>query len=152
MIAPRKPLTILLADDDLDDYLLTQEALQESRLVNDLRLVHDGEELLDDLFQRGPSAAPGAAPRPGVILLDLNMPRMDGRAALEKIKADPLARRIPIVVLTTSQAEEDIYRSDDLGAHSFISKPVTFTALVEVMRSLGQYGFEIVQLPLGEGE
>jgi len=152
MSAPRAPITILLADDDLDDCLLTQDALEESRLSNDLRLVHDGEELLAYLFQRGPYAAAGTAPRPGVILLDLNMPRMDGREALERIKADATLRRIPVVVLTTSQAEEDIYRSYDLGASSFITKPVTFTALVEVMRGLGQYWFEIVQLPPGREE
>ncbi len=147
MTIPHEPITILLADDDLDDCLLTQEALQESRLSNDMRLVHDGEALLDYLFQRGPYAATGTAPRPGVILLDLNMPRMDGREALEQIKADPMLRHIPVVVLTTSRAEEDIYRSYDLGASSFISKPVTFTALVEVMRGLGRYWFEIVHLP-----
>ena len=104
MTAPHEPITILLADDDHDDCLLTQEALQESRLSNDMRLVHDGEALLDYLFRRGPYAAAGTAPRPGVILLDLNMPRMDGREALEQIKADPTLRHIPVVVLTTSRA------------------------------------------------
>jgi CheY-like chemotaxis protein len=147
MSASRESITILLADDDLDDCLLAQEALQESHLFNDLRLVHDGEALLDYLFQRGPYSAAGTAPRPGVILLDLNMPRMDGREALGQIKADPALRHIPVVVLTTSQSEEDIYRSYDLGASSFITKPVSFSGLVEVMRSLGRYWFEIVQLP-----
>jgi len=147
MTAARQPITILLADDDLDDCLLAAEALQESRLANDLRVVHDGEALLAYLRRRGPYAVPGAAPQPGVILLDLNMPGLDGREALAQIKVDPALRQIPVVVLTTSRAEEDIYRSYDLGASSFISKPVTFTALVEVMRSLGRYWFEIVQLP-----
>ena len=141
------PITILLADDDLDDCLLAREALAESRLVNTLFTVHDGEALLDYLNRRGAFAAPGAAPRPGVILLDLNMPKLDGREALEQIKANPELRRIPIVVLTTSRAEEDIYRSYDLGASSFISKPVTFEGLVTVMRGLGTYWFEIVELP-----
>ncbi|MDB5075262.1 MAG: response regulator receiver protein [Chloroflexi bacterium] len=147
MNVPREPITILLADDDLDDCLLTQEALQESRLANELRFVHDGEALLDYLFQRGPYSTAGLAPRPGVILLDLNMPLMDGREALEQIKANPDLRHIPVLVLTTSQSEEDIYRSYDLGASSYITKPVTFGALVEVMRSLGHYWFDIVQLP-----
>jgi CheY-like chemotaxis protein len=147
MTAPRLPITILLADDDLDDCMLAREALLESHLSNELRLVHDGEALLDYLFQRGEYAAPGAAPRPGVILLDLNMPLMDGREALARIKADPELRRIPVIVLTTSQSEADIYRSYDLGASSYISKPVTFSALVELLRGLGRYWFEIVQLP-----
>ena len=143
----RESITILLADDDLDDCLLTTDALTESHLTNDLRIVHDGEALLDYLLQRGPYGAPGAAPRPGVILLDLNMPRVDGREALAQIKATPALRLIPVVVLTTSQSEEDVYRSYDLGASSFISKPVTFSALVEVMRGLGHYWFDIVHLP-----
>ena len=147
MTSPREPIIILLADDDLDDCVLAQDALAESHLANDLRIVHDGEALLDYLYQRGPFAAPGAAPRPGVILLDLNMPKMSGREALERIKATPTLRQIPIVVLTTSHAEEDIYRTYDLGASSFISKPVTFDGLVAVMRGLGMYWFEIVQLP-----
>ena len=145
------PITILLADDDLDDCLLTQEALAESRLVNTLYTVHDGEALLDYLHRRGAYAASGAAPRPGVILLDLNMPKLGGREALERIKSDPELRRIPIVVLTTSRAEEDVYRSYDLGASSYISKPVTFDGLVAVMRGLGTYWFEIVELPPERG-
>ncbi len=152
MSLARKPITILLADDDLDDCLLAQDALRESRLSNDLRLVHDGEALLDYLFQRGAYSAPGAAPRPGVILLDLNMPLMDGREALAQIKANPDLRRIPVVVLTTSQSDADIYKSYDLGASSYISKPVTFSALVELLQGLGRYWFEIVQLPTERSE
>jgi CheY-like chemotaxis protein len=146
------PITILLADDDLDDCLLAQEALEESRLANALFIVHDGEELLDYLHRRGAYAGPGAAPWPGVILLDLNMPKLGGRVALERIKGDPELRRIPVVVLTTSRTEEDIYRSYDVGANAFISKPVTFEGLVAVMRSLGTYWFEIVALPREPGE
>lgn len=142
------PITILLADDDPDDRILAKEALEESRLANPMLFVEDGEELLDYLFQRGAYADPATAPRPGVILLDLNMPRKDGREALREIKADPRLRAIPIVVLTTSKAEEDIYRSYDMGVSSFITKPVTFDGLVEVMRTLGKYWFEIVELPL----
>jgi len=138
---------ILMADDDPDDRLMAREALEEARLVNELRFVEDGEQLLDYLKRRGRFAEPDAAPRPGLILLDLNMPRKSGREALAEIKADPELRSIPVVVLTTSKAEEDILRSYDLGVNSFITKPVTFDGLVEVMRSLARYWFEIVALP-----
>ncbi|MEZ4732801.1 MAG: response regulator [Caldilineaceae bacterium] len=141
-----KPVTILIAEDDADDRLLAQEALQESRLRNEVQFVYDGEELLDYLRRQG-KYADAVAPRPGVILLDLNMPRKDGREALTEIKKDADLRRIPIVVMTTSKAEEDILRSYDLGVNSFIIKPVTFEGLVEVMRTLGHYWFEIVELP-----
>jgi len=141
------PIVILLADDDEDDCLLARDALAESRLANELRTVGDGVELLEYLRREGPYADAAASPRPGVILLDLNMPRMDGREALEAIKADPDLRRIPVVVMTTSQAEEDVVRSYDLGASSFITKPITFEGLVDVMRGLGTYWIEIVQLP-----
>jgi len=141
------PITILLADDDPDDRMLASAALQESRLANDLYCVENGEELMDYLQQRGRFGNGHACPRPGLILLDLNMPKKDGREALKEIKADPELRRIPIVVLTTSKAEEDIYRTYDLGVSSFITKPVTFEGLVEVMKALGRYWFEIVELP-----
>jgi CheY-like chemotaxis protein len=145
---------ILMADDDADDRLLAADALAEARLNNELRFVEDGEELMDYLNRRGRWSAPGAAPRPGLILLDLNMPRKDGREALREIKAHPELRRIPVVVLTTSRAEEDVLRSYDLGASSFISKPVTFEGLVAAMKALGRYYIEIVELPpaAGEGE
>jgi CheY-like chemotaxis protein len=146
-MSPRTSVVILMADDDADDRRLTREALEESRLANELYFVQDGVELLEYLHQRGAYSLPGSAPRPGVILLDLNMPRKDGREALREIKADPGLRNIPVVVLTTSKAEEDIAKSYDLGANSFISKPVTFEGLVEVVRSLGKYWFDIVQLP-----
>ncbi|MCZ7647997.1 MAG: response regulator [Planctomycetota bacterium] len=145
----RRPITILIADDDEDDRLLARDALTASRLANDVRFVEHGEELLDYLHRRGAYAKKGAAPRPGLILLDLNMPRMDGREALKAIKSDAELRRIPVVVLTTSKAEEDVYRSYDLGVNSFISKPVTFEGLVDLMKVLGQYWFEIVELPNG---
>src|SRR5947207_2373816 len=142
-----RPITILLADDDEEDRMLTADALAESRVVNDLRFVEDGEELLDYLYGRGKFSGPHAAPAPGLILLELNMPRKDGREALREIKADPELRRIPVIVLTTSKAEEDIYRTYDLGANSFISKPVQFAALVEVMKQIKRYWIEIVELP-----
>ncbi len=147
---PLKPITILLADDDADDRMLARDALAESRLANDLRFVEDGEELLDYLHRRGKYADPASSPRPGLVLLDLNMPRMDGREALREIKAEESLRHIPIVVLTTSKAEEDIYRTYNLGVNSFITKPVSFAGLVTVMKALGRYWFEIVELPPAE--
>jgi CheY-like chemotaxis protein len=146
-MSQRASVVILMADDDADDRELTRDALAESRLLNELHFVEDGAALLDYLHRRGAYSRPGSAPRPGVILLDLNMPRKDGREALREIKADPELRDIPIVILTTSKAEEDIGQSYDLGANSFISKPVTFQGLVEVMRGLGKYWFDIVELP-----
>ncbi len=143
----RKSITILLADDDADDRMMAADALEESRLANDVRFVEDGEELMDYLRRRGKYSDPAAAPRPGLILLDLNMPRKDGREALREIKAEPNLRTIPVIVLTTSKAEEDIYRTYDLGVNSFITKPVNFESLVGVMRALGKYWFEIVELP-----
>ncbi len=141
-----KPITILMADDDPDDRLLSKEALEEARLANKLNFVEDGEELIDYLYQRGKFTEENA-PRPGLILLDLNMPKKDGRQALKEIKADPNLKMIPIVVLTTSKAEEDILRTYELGVNSYITKPVTFDGMVEVMNSLGKYWFEIVELP-----
>lgn len=140
-------ITILMADDDADDRLLTKDAMRDARVVNDLRFVVDGQELMDYLYRRGRYAEPSSAPRPGLILLDLNMPKKDGREALKEIKADSDLRRIPVVVLTTSKAEEDIYRSYDLGASSFITKPVTFEGLVDLMKTMGQYWIEFVELP-----
>ncbi len=145
-----KPITILMADDDEDDRLLAKDALEECRLANDLHFVIDGEDLMDYLYHRGKYTQVIKSPRPGLILLDLNMPRKDGREALQEIKADPELRPIPIIVLTTSKAEEDIYRTYDLGANSYIAKPVTFESLVSVMKALGKYWFEIVELPLNE--
>jgi CheY-like chemotaxis protein len=142
-----RPVVILLADDDEEDCMLVRDALRESRLANDLRFVHNGEDLLDYLNHRGPYADATSAPRPGLILLDLNMPRMDGREALQAIKSDPCLRQIPVVVLTSSKAEEDIFRSYDLGVNSYVAKPVTFPSLVEIMQALERYWFEIVDLP-----
>lgn len=145
----QRSITILLTDDDEEDLQMTLEALRESRLGNDLRITRDGEELMDYLLRRGRYADPSDAPMPGLILLDLNMPKKDGREALAEIKANPDLRQIPVIVLTTSKAEEDIFRSYDLGVNSFISKPVTFAGLVEAMKVLSQYWFEIVELPQG---
>ena len=142
-----KPITILIADDDADDRMLARDALAECRLANDVRFVCDGEELMDYLHRRNQYDKPGQAPLPGLILLDLKMPRKDGREALKEIKADPRFRRIPVVVLTTSKAEEDIYRTYDLGVNSFVTKPVSFDGLVQSMKTLTKYWIEIVELP-----
>ncbi|EDY22428.1 response regulator receiver protein [Chthoniobacter flavus Ellin428] len=141
------PITILMADDDADDRRLTQEAFEEARLINDVRFVENGEQLLDYLRRTGAYAPPAEAPRPGLILLDLNMPRKDGRTVLKELKGDPDLRQIPVVVLTTSKADEDIYKSYDLGVNSYIVKPVTFEALVDILQTLEKYWFEIVELP-----
>ena len=143
----RRPITILMADDDEEDRMMTKKAWATSKLANDLRFVEDGEELMEYLKHRGEYADPASSPRPGLILLDLNMPKKDGREALREIKSAPELRRIPVVVLTTSKAEEDILRSYDLGANSYITKPVTFEALVEIIQNLDTYWFELVEIP-----
>ena len=144
-----KPITILMADDDAEDRQLTKEAFAENHLKNDLRFVENGEELLDYLNRRGKFTDPATSPRPGLILLDLNMPRKDGREALQEIKADPRFKSIRVVVMTTSQADEDIAQTYSLSAASYITKPVTFEGLLEVIRVLGKYWLEIVHLPEG---
>ena len=144
------PITILMADDDEDDRMFAKDALDEARLSNEMYTVENGEELMDYLHHRGNYDDVKASPRPGLILLDLNMPKKDGREALKEIKDDPELRRIPIVVLTTSKAQEDIYRTYDLGVNSFITKPVSFEGLVEVMKALSKYWFSIVRLPMDE--
>lgn len=146
-MAEKKEVIILMADDDDDDCMLTEKALKKSKLLNRLYRVRDGEELMDYLLRRGKYSDPQTSPRPGVILLDLNMPKKDGREALKEIKDDGDIKEIPIVVFTTSKAEEDIYKSYKLGVNSFITKPVTFDGLMDVMTSLGKYWFEIVELP-----
>ncbi len=144
-----KLITILMAEDDADDREMTKEAFEESRLLNDLRFVEDGVELMDYLQRRGKYSDPESSPRPGLILLDLNMPKKDGREALQEIKADPNLRSIRVVILTTSKAEEDIIRTYDLSAASYITKPVTFSGLADVVKTLGKYWLEIVELPNG---
>jgi CheY-like chemotaxis protein len=150
MKAEGKMTTIVLADDDPDDRQLTEDAFTENRLANQFHCVEDGEELMDYLHRRGKYESLRNERLPGLILLDLNMPRKDGREALKEIKADPGLRRIPIVVLTTSKAEEDIIRSYDLGVNSYVTKPVTFKSLVDLIKVLGLYWFEVVELPLEE--
>jgi len=136
---------ILMAEDDLDDRLLARDALAECSLGGDLRFVDNGEELIDYLLQRGKFEA--GASLPGLILLDLNMPLKDGREALREIKSHDSLRRIPVVVFTTSRADTDIALIYSLGANSFITKPVRYETLVEVMRTIGQYWLKTVELP-----
>ena len=142
-----RPNVILMAEDDADDRLLLKDALDECKWDVDMRFVENGEELLDYLLRRGKYAQVAHCPRPGLILLDLNMPRKDGREVLREIKANAELRKIPVVVLTTSRADTDIERIYELGANSFISKPVQFDGLVNLMRLLGQYWFDTVALP-----
>ncbi|MGH9751030.1 MAG: response regulator [Candidatus Polarisedimenticolia bacterium] len=141
------PAVILLAEDDDDDYTLIRDALQEARVLNPLLRVKDGVELLEYLRRQGAFADPEKAPAPSLILIDLNMPRKDGRTALKEMKEDRSLRGLPVVVLTTSKSEEDVLAAYDIGASTFIRKPVTFEGLVEVARGLGRYWFEIVELP-----
>jgi CheY-like chemotaxis protein len=143
-----KTRVVLMAEDDSDDRLLIKDAMTECRWEGDLRFVENGEDLLDYLRHRGKYAEPVSAPRPGLILLDLNMPKKDGRQSLREIKADRDLRRIPVVILTTSKAGTDIGAMYELGANSFISKPIQFDALVGVMRILAQYWFHTVELPV----
>jgi len=148
---PNRDVVILMADDDEEDRMMTREALAGHMLANEFNTVSNGEELMDYLYHRGEFSDPETSPRPGLILLDLKMPRKDGWEVLREIREDDLLRQIPIVVLTSSKAEEDVYRSYDLGVNSFITKPVTFEGLVEVMKALKRYWLEIVELPTGQG-
>jgi CheY-like chemotaxis protein len=140
-------MTILMADDDAEDCMLTKKALAASRGVDDLRFVGDGEELMDYLMRRGEYGDPLTSPRPAIILLDLNMPRKGGYSALEEMKTHPEIRQIPVVVFTASNVEEDIRGSYDRGASSFIRKPETYQGLLEAMKGFGEYWTEIATLP-----
>lgn len=142
-----KSIHILIAEDDEEDRMLTREAMLESRVKNSFHFVEDGEYLMDYLFNKGDYADKQKYPTPGIILLDLNMPRKDGREALKEIKSNEHLKRIPVVILTTSKAEEDIIRTYDLGVNSFITKPVTFEGMINVMKALGTYWLDIVELP-----
>ncbi len=142
-----KPIVILLAEDDEDDFVLIADALKESRVANTIHWVKDGQELMDYLLRQGAYEDPLSSPRPYLILLDLNMPKKDGREALQEIKAHPKLRHIPVVVLTTSRMEEDVIKTYDLGVNSYIRKPLKFADFVDVIRTLGKYWFEIVEIP-----
>ena len=143
----QEPVTILMADDDEEDRMMTREALEEVAPANRLRFVRDGEELMEYLYRRGNFADPAEAPRPSLLLLDLKMPRKNGHEALREIRTDPGFRSMPVVVLTTSKAEEDIQRAYELGVNSFIAKPANFSELVRVMEAVATYWFDTVALP-----
>lgn len=147
MIRNSQPIRILVAEDDADDRMMIKDAFDESRLGNPVDFVEDGVQLMSYLTREGDYAHLKDSAFPGFILLDLNMPRKDGRTALREIKASPVLQRIPIVILTTSKAEEDIVRTYNLGVNSFICKPVTFDSLVEIVKTVGRYWIEIVALP-----
>ena len=136
--------SILIADDDADDRLLIKQAFRECNLTSELYFVEDGEELMDFLYQRQPYES---AMRPSLILLDLNMPRKNGIQALREIKANEQFRQIPVVVLTTSTAEEDILRTYDLGVSSYISKPFDFSTLRDITTTIKKYWIDTVSLP-----
>lgn len=146
----RRQPTILVADDDPEDRLLIQEAFEECGIPTTLRFVADGEQLMDYLHRRGAYRERDSAPRPGLILLDLNMPRKDGREVLREVKSDVALWQIPVVVFTTSDAEDDVSRSYALGASAFITKPVTFDGLVDTVQAMGRYWLEVVSLPFEE--
>lgn len=143
----RKPITILIAEDDEDDIFLINEAFEESKLSNQVVFVNNGIELLDYLRRENEYSDENKYPKPDIILLDLNMPKMDGREALKIMKSDPEIRSIPVTVLTTSKADADIIESYNLGVNSYITKPVTFEKLVEITSTFAQYWVEIVKLP-----
>ena len=144
---PGRPKVILLVDDDPDDIEMTRRALAKNNSPAEIFTVSDGEELLDFLNHRGACAPPARSPTPSLILLDLNMPRMGGREALAQIKSDPRLLGIPVVVMTTSTADQDIECAYELGSNSFITKPVTLNELADITKVLSQYWFEIVKLP-----
>jgi CheY-like chemotaxis protein len=137
-------IVILLVEDNPGDVRLTKEVFKQSRIRNSLHVVNDGEEAMSFLRREGEYAD---APRPGLILLDLNMPKMDGREVLNAVKDDESLRRIPIVVLTTSEAEEDVYNAYNLHANAYIRKPVDLDAFMEVIRMLEDFWLELVKLP-----
>jgi CheY-like chemotaxis protein len=142
-----KAAVILLAEDDRGDQELTRRALEQGKIRNELRVVEDGEEALAYLYRRGKYKDPATSPRPDLLLLDLNLPRVDGRQVLEKVRSDSRLRRMAVVVLTTSRQEEDVLRSYELGCNSFITKPVGMDQFIQVIQALEEYWFQIVVLP-----
>ncbi|MGV3586970.1 MAG: response regulator [Adhaeribacter sp.] len=147
MIESKKSRVILIVDDDAEDRMLLEEALEENQVKNTRYFVPNGEELMDYLYNRGKYSDKEKYSLPGLILLDLNMPKKDGREVLKEVKADPRLRLIPVVVLTTSKAEEDILKTLDLGANGYITKPVSFASLVDLTKTISDYWFDLVQLP-----
>lgn len=147
MIRSNVPVRIVVADDDADDRMMIKDAFDESKLGNPVDFVEDGIQLMEYLKREGKYASLAGQPYPGFILLDLNMPRKDGRTVLKEIKESTELHRIPIIILTTSKAEEDIIKTYNLGVNSFICKPVSFDKLVDIVKTVGHYWIEIVALP-----
>jgi two-component system response regulator len=139
-----RPIDILLVEDDPGDELMTREAFEDNRIGNTLHVAHDGEEALEFLYRQGPHAE---APRPDLILLDLNLPKYDGRQVLEKVKSDPDLAHIPVVVLTTSSAEEDILRSYKLHANAYVTKPVDLDQFIAAIKQIDDFFVQVVRLP-----
>jgi CheY-like chemotaxis protein len=139
-----RPIEVLLVEDDEGDVLMTREALDEGKVINNLNVVGDGVEAVEYLRRGGRFAS---AARPDLVLLDLNLPKRDGRQVLEDIKSDPDLRRIPVVVLTTSEAEEDVLRSYDLHANAYVTKPVDFDRFVQVIQQIDDFFISVVRLP-----
>ncbi|MBN2307347.1 MAG: response regulator [Candidatus Hydrogenedentes bacterium] len=144
------PAVILLVEDDPGDQELTRRAIEACRLRNELRIVRDGEEALEYLLRTGRYEDATTAPRPDLVLLDLNLPRVNGREVLRRMRDDPYLRRIPVVVLTTSHEEEDVIKSYELGSNSYITKPLDIHQFVRVVQQLERYWFQIVVLPPNE--
>ena len=142
------PIDVLLVEDDPGDELMTREAFEDNKIGNTLHVVRDGEEALDFLYKRG---AHTGAPQPDLILLDLNLPKYDGRQVLEKIKSDPALSHIPVVVLTTSAAEEDILRSYKLHANAYVTKPVDLDQFIAAVRQIDDFFVQVVRLPRHNG-
>ena len=147
LVKEKNTFSILIAEDDPDDALMIKEAFEENTILNTLYFVEDGEQLMDYLLRRRKYNNTELYPTPGMILLDLNMPKKDGREALKELKSHNVLRRIPVIVLTTSKAEEDVIKSYDLGVSGFITKPVTFVDMVRFIKIMGKYWLEIVELP-----
>lgn len=146
----QKKVTILVAEDDDDDFLLIEEAFQDAQILNPYMRVKDGAELLDFLERKEPYQEYKNSPLPSIILLDLNMPKIDGRLALETIRKNPKFKSIPVIILTTSKAQEDIIASYEIGANSYIRKPINFPDLIEVMQTFKKFWIEIVELPINK--
>ncbi|OZI06285.1 two-component system response regulator [Siphonobacter sp. BAB-5385] len=140
-------IPILVADDDEDDRFLIRTAFRDSQLTNDIFFVADGVELMQFLHHQGPYADAEKYPRPGIIFLDLNMPRKDGWEALSEIKQNPELKAIPVVVLTTSNSERDILRTYESGANCYITKPISFDQLLQIVKSFGQFWLSIASIP-----
>ncbi|WP_031090644.1 response regulator [Streptomyces sp. NRRL WC-3549] len=141
---PVQPIEVLLVEDDPGDELMTREAFEDNKIRNTLHVVRDGQEALDFLYRQGEY---GDAPRPDLVLLDLNLPKYDGRQVLEKIKTDPELALIPVVVLTTSSAEEDILRSYKLHANAYVTKPVDLEQFIGAVRQIDDFFVSVVRLP-----